>query len=102
MKTLKFIVKNQKISKDGTCDFKVQRGTENFIKCQFQFDSSWDGFEKVAVFMSKGITDYVKLIDNKASLPFSMSNKPYYYVRVIGSNGKAKILTSRIMVKQDI
>lgn len=102
MKTLKFIVKNQKISKDGTCDFKVIKGTENFIQCRFSFDSSWDGFEKVVLFMSKGITDYVKLVDNKAALPYSMSNKPYYYVRVIGSNGKAKILTNRIMVKQEL
>lgn len=51
MVIIKFTVKGQTLKLDTDLrEVKVTSDTLNYFKCQFNFDNSWDGFEKRAYF----------------------------------------------------
>ena len=43
MRILKFVVENQKIKQDPSCDFSgLVAGTEGYLKAEFVFSKEWD------------------------------------------------------------
>ena len=99
MRTIKFIVDGQVITRDQSCDFgKLVPGSEKYVKAE------WNGRAKVVRFWSAMGREYEPqtLPDGKTCLiPSEALKKRVFKVQIMGKEGKSKILTNKVEVKQD-
>lgn len=106
MRTLKFIINDQIISKDPSCDFEnLVPGTEGYIRAVFSFSKEWDGCVKVAQFTSLMGTEFDPqvLVDGASCLiPAEALAKKRFYVSVIGKNHNYTITTNKVEVTQNV
>ena len=104
MRTLKFIVDGQTITKDPNCDFSnLSPGTEGYLVAEFTFTKEWSKLTKVVGFYSNLGTEYEPqlLKDGKTCLiPTAASKKRVFKLQVVGSNGDYTLRTNRITVDQ--
>lgn len=104
MRTLKFIVDDQIIKQDPSCDFSgLVPGTERYLQAEFSFSSEWNGFTKVAAFYSVLGKEYPPqvLIDGKSCIiPAEALERRVFKIRVIGKKGESKIQTNKVEVRQ--
>ena len=105
MRTLRFIVKDQIIEKDPNCDFSsLVPGTDGYLQAEFSFSPEWDGYSKAAAFWSMmGKLYPAKMIDDKGvcAIPAEALKKNAFKVQVIGRKGESKLLTNKVLVRQD-
>lgn len=51
MRTLKFIITGQKITKDPDCDFTgIVAGTQGYLRAEFSVSEEWAGCRMAAIF----------------------------------------------------
>lgn len=103
MRTLEFIVKEQVLSKDSSCDFSnIVSGTEGYLRARFKFDRTWQGFGKVAVFVNL-FKEYPALIgaDGSCNIPPEALTSSKFEVYVIGKKNERKLTSSSIEVRQE-
>lgn len=104
LRTLVFNVKGQMIEKSMSCDFSgLVAGTDGYLKAKFIFSKEWDGFAKVAQFLSKDDNELpprIISIDGECDIPKEASERHEFKVRVYGKKNGATITTRPISIKQ--
>lgn len=65
---MKLVVKKQDIA--VVRPERLVSGSVNLVHCEFEFDESWEGFGKTAVFASFGGVWAVGLVNNSAAIPW--------------------------------
>ena len=103
MRTLRFIVDGQVISKDPNCDFSdLVPGSSGFLQAEFIFSSEWNDCIKVAGFTS-GVKEHaVEIKDGKtAIIPGNVLKNTSFGVRVLGKKNEYKLTTNKLIVRQN-
>ena len=105
MRTLKFNVNNQLITKDPNCDFDgLVPGTAEYIQAEFLFSSEWNGYVKAVSFESLLGTEYEPQIlqDGKTCMiPAEALARRSFKMRVAGKKEKSKLITNKIIIEQN-
>jgi hypothetical protein len=105
LRTLKFIVKEQIIEQDPTCNFNgLVPGTDRYVKAEFSFSSDWNGYSKAVEFTSALGRPFPprKLVDSKSCMiPAEALARRVFKVRVVGKKGEVYIQTNKVEVKQN-
>lgn len=103
MRILEFDVNAQNLSKTSGCDFSgLVCGSVNFLACKFNFDSNWNGYEKVVEFTTKGETKFYKLDEtNMAAIPSVITANPFFKVSIHGINDKQTFETNTVLIRQE-
>lgn len=105
MRTLKFVVNNQIIEQDPSCDFSgLIPGTEGYLKAEFSFSPEWLGYVKVATFCSLMGKDYPPQVLRdgiSCVIPAEALKKRIFKIQVVGKKGDSKILTNKLAVSQN-
>lgn len=105
MRTLKFIVDQQIVKKDPSCDFSgLIVGTVGYLKAQFVFSKEWNNCVKVVGFYSANGEEYPpQALDETGScyIPEKALKKQVFKLQVFGKRNGYFILTNKIEVKQD-
>lgn len=103
MRTLKFDVSNQHISKDRTCDFnRLVTGSKGYLRAEFTFSSDWAGCAKAASFWA-GNVEYGMLLENNACMiPDEVLRETVFYVEVTGKRDRMIFTTDRVKVEQKV
>lgn len=96
METLKFKAEKQHIENVLPLPYLVA-GTQNYLDCDFSFDASWMGYNKVAVFEQKY---YVPIFNNHCRVPDNIAKLKRFSVRVVGEKNKVRIVTDFAVVDQ--
>lgn len=96
METLKFKVEKQHIESVLPLPYLVA-GTQNYLDCEFAFDTSWMGYNKVAIFEQKY---YVPIFNNHCLMPDYIAKLKRFSVRVAGERNKVRIVTDFVVVDQ--
>lgn len=104
MRVLKFIVNEQIIEKDPTCDFNdLIPGSEGHLFAEFSFSRHWDDCIKVAAFYSPLGYEYEPQVlkDGKTCMiPADALKRSVFKVRVIGKKQVLKLTTNKVTVNQ--
>lgn len=96
MQDLKFILKGQMIKKDPESPFsKMVAGTSNYYVAVFDMDTSWTGYSCLAHFIATGCSEYVPIVNGRATIPDNILAHKNFLVEVIGKNNKS-VLKSNI------
>lgn len=106
MRTLKFVVDNQIITRDPACDFSnLIPGTEGYLRAEFSFSPEWDGYAKIAGFWSPLGIEYPPQIledGNSCMIPSEALQKQTFKVQIVGKNTKGVVLrTNKVTVIQN-
>lgn len=105
MRTLKFIVDGQIITKDPDCNFdNLVPGTEGYLRAQFSFSREWDGCVKVASFWSAMGKEYPpQVLEDGVScmIPSEALERYSFGIRVVGKKKNYKIKTNTVEVCQN-
>lgn len=105
VRTLKFIVDQQTLKKDPSCDFSgLIKGTKGYLKAQIVFSKDWDGCVKVVGFSNDSGTEYPpQKLDNNNSCYISEEalKKQSFNIQVFGKKEGFFILTNKVKIIQD-
>jgi hypothetical protein len=106
MRTLKFIVEDQIIKQDPSCNFDdLVPGTEGYLQAEFSFSAEWDEYVKVAAFYSMMGTEYEPQIlkDGRTCIiPAEALKRKTFKVKVFGKAvGSKTMTTNRLEVIQN-
>lgn len=105
MRTLRFIVENQLIHPDPSCDFSgLVPGSKGYLQAEFSFSSEWAGCAKIASFYSVLGREigYQILADGKTCMiPAEALLKQTFKIRVLGTNGNIVLTTNKVVVNQN-
>ena len=104
MRTLSFVVKNQIIERDSSCDFSgLVAGTIGYLDAKFSFSADWDGCAKVVGFFSKDGKEFQPCIlskDNTCHIPSEALSHHEFCIKVFGKKDGCLITTRPITIKQ--
>ena len=107
MRTLKFVVTDQIITKDANCDFSgLVPGTEGYVQAKFSFSPEWRGCVKVASFYSPLGREYEPQIlkdGETCEIPAEALKKKMFKVKVTGRQYAPvkTLITNKVAVMQD-
>lgn len=106
MRTLKFIVDGQIITKDPSCDFDgLVPGSEKYLQAEFALSPDWQGAAIVASFWSIMGREYPPAIVNKdrtCIIPTEALQKRSFKIKLIGrTKDGQKIQTNKVVVHQN-
>ena len=105
MRTLKFIVNDQKLTPDPKCDFEdLVPGTEGYLQAEFIFSKEWDGCAKVAGFYNttsgKEYPPQPLTAENTCMIPAEATAKRTFAIQLLGVRKDFKITTNKTYVCQ--
>ena len=104
MRTLRFVVDGQIITRDPNCDFSnLVPGTDGYLQAEFQFSSEWRPCKKVAAFYSMMGTEYApQIIDehNTCMIPAEALKRRNFKIRVFGKGPGLMLTTDKVLVQQ--
>ncbi len=106
MRTLRFIVDDQIIKLDPSCDFSnLVPGSEGYIQAEFVFSHEWNGCTKVAGFSNsfsgKEYPPQVLRDGRTCRIPLEATKREKFKVWVIGKKEGLKISTNKVEVIQN-
>lgn len=105
MRKLKFIVDDQIIRPDPSCNFDgLVPGTEDYLCLEFSFSKEWNGYAKVASFYSMMGKEYKpQAVDNRSTciVPKEATMRRNFKVQLLGKKGDSKLATNKITINQD-
>lgn len=103
MRSLKFVVNAQQISKDPECDFSgLVAGTKNYLKAYFTFSEEWKEC-KLAVSFWRGRKEYAYSLENGSCIiPPEVLTGATFSISVTGQKGNYRITTNRVTVRQEV
>lgn len=101
MRTLKFIVTAQAITKDPSCDFSdIVAGTKGYLWAEFSFSPEWSGCRMAAVF-SCLCKEYAQpIVNNRCEIPAEALTWDSFGVQVVGQKENYRITTNEVKVRQ--
>lgn len=105
MRTLKFNVQDQIITRDPNCDFSnLVPGTEGYLQAEFTFSKEWDSCSgKVAAFYSPiGVEFPPQIIkNNTCMIPAEACARRNFMIKVIGKGADGyRLTTNDVLVTQ--
>lgn len=104
MRTLKFIVTNDTIIQDPSCDFSgLFPGANKHIQAEFTFSPEWKNRVKVAAFWSMLDKEYPPQVinpDNLCEIPEEALARPAFKVQVLGKYRENTFETDTITIYQ--
>jgi hypothetical protein len=104
MRTLKFIVNNQVIENDPSCDFSgLVPGTEGHLQAEFSFSKEWNKSVKVVEFIGRSDKDCNPQVlkDGKTCIiPAEVLKRRAFGIRVVGKKDELKLTTNKLIVCQ--
>lgn len=104
MRTLRFIVDQQIIKKDPSCNFdNIVPGTSGYLKAEFVFSSEWDKTIKVAAFYRNGHECSPMILKDGRSclIPEEALKGRQLGIKLLGKNKKIRLTTNLIEVVQN-
>lgn len=104
MRTLKFKVEGQIITKDPECDFSnLVPGTTGYLRAEFTFSEEWDNTVKVAAFWRNGNECPPQILKDGRSciIPDEALTSRQFKISVLGKNNNKKLTTNKIEVVQN-
>ena len=105
MRTLKFIVNKQIITRDPSCDFSgLVPGTKGYLRAEFTFSSEWNGCAKVVSFLSAVGEEYKPQVleDGKScDIPSEALTKRAFKIQVLGKGENLVLTTNKVVVMQN-
>lgn len=103
MRTLRFIVDDNVVKQDPTCDFSgLFPGRNPKVRAQFSFSPEWDNKVKVAAFWSMLDAEYEpqEIVDNVCVIPAEALEKATFKIQVLGKKGKDRLTTNKLVIRQ--
>ena len=99
MRTLKFNVNNDTITKDSESDFS-NLSKESTIQAVFSFSKDWDGYAKVAGFSRAGkeLEPKILLHGTTCDVPYEALCGTFFRMSIIGKKGNNKKQTRQILI----
>lgn len=105
MRTLKFIVEDQIVRPDPSCNFSgLVPGTKGYLQAEFSFSSEWDGYVKVAAFYSIMGREYPPqgMKDGKTCMiPAEACARPQFKIQIFGKRDKNTLKTNKLVINQN-
>lgn len=102
MRTLKFIITGQKITKDPDCDFTgIVAGTQGYLQAEFSFSEEWQGCRMAAVFSCLGKEYPQPIMNGQCEIPKEALTWDSFGVRVVGQRDGYRITTNKIKIRQE-
>lgn len=103
MRTLKFIVKNQKLQKDKDCDFsKIIKGSKGYLRLFFSLPEEWKKLNIAVSFYRRGREIDAKILENGyCDVPDSVSNFNHFSISLTGAKKGYRITTEKITIDQE-
>lgn len=95
MQTLKFKIEKQHIQ--GIDIPNLVSGTKDYLDCEFTFDQSWVGYNKVAIFDQKY---YEPIYNNKCKVPNEVSDLKRFSVKIAGEKKEIRVFTDFALINQ--
>ena len=102
MRTLSFLVKEQKISKDPKCDFSnIFPDTKGYLQAKFSFGRGWQNCKIAASFWCLG-KEYPVIIekDGICVIPEKALTWSNFKVSLTGIKDGYRITTNKVIVEQ--
>jgi hypothetical protein len=105
MRVLKFIVDQQTIRPDPSCNFDgLIPGTEGYLKVEFSFSPEWDKCVKIASFWSMLGREYMPEVlkdGYSCMIPAEALRRKKFKMQVMGKKGDVKLITNKITITQN-
>ena len=104
MRVLEFIVEDQILSKNPSCNFEgLVPGTEGYLQARFSFSPSWNGYVKAASFWhGNEECDPQLLRDGYTCMISSDALKGKTFgISIVGKNGNQVLSTNKILITQN-
>lgn len=92
---IRFKVTGQHIEKES--DPYLVAGTKNYLKMVFDFDATWNGYKKAALFNSDTA---VAIVGNTCTVPEEITKLKRFSVKVVGEKDGTRIVTDFAVVDQ--
>jgi hypothetical protein len=91
------------LEKDSSCDFSgLVAGTSGYLKAKFVFSKEWNGFVKVAGFLSKDDKEFPPCVlsnENECYIPTEALKYHEFKIVLYGKKNNITITTRPIIVK---
>ena len=108
MRILRFIIDNESIKQDPSCDFSgLFPGKNPDVRAEFIFSSEWENSVQVAAFWSMLDTEYEPQVvrDGKCNIPKDALNRASFKVQLLGKKyepalGTMTLSTNRLTIRQ--
>lgn len=99
MRTLKFNVTNDIITKDPLSDFSML-SKESVVELRFSFDENWDGYVKVLKFTRGNVELEPKVLINgyACEVPYKALNGTFLRLSVLGKKGTNQKATKTFLL----
>ena len=98
---LAFIVEDQELSKDPSCDFSgLVPGSSGYLRVVFVFHGLWDTLAKAAVFSTNGVESAMPITNDSCVIPDSVLKEKSFSIRLVGKNSQQMLQTNRLVVNQ--
>ena len=103
MRTLKFLVDDQSLKKDPTCNYSgIVKGSKGYLQCNFFLSKAWDGCKIAASFWNydKEI-DAAAVIHGVCQIPDGATVHRKFGISLIGVKDGYRITTNKIWIEQE-
>lgn len=108
MRILRFIVDNETIKQDPSCDFTgLFPGKNPDVEAEFEFSKEWDDTIKVAAFWSMLGDEYdpQELNSDACSIPVEALSRASFRIQVLGKKkkkafGNETLSTNKLTIRQ--
>lgn len=108
MRTLRFIVDNESIKQDPSCDFSgLFPGKNPDVRAEFVFSSEWENAVKVAAFWSMLDTEYEPQVvrDGSCNIPKDALSRASFKIQLLGKKyepalGATTLSTNKLTIRQ--
>lgn len=104
MRTLRFFVSGQKLSRNPESDFSgIIRGSKGFLECSFNLSKEWNGCKIAASFWhyDKEI-DAAPVISGNCMVPDSVTDYREFEISLVGVRKGYRITTNRVKIEQEV
>lgn len=103
MRTLRFDVRGQKLSRAPDCDFSgLVRGTNGYLKALFVTDGEWNNCKKAAAFYTVDGKEFAApVVGGECEIPAEALIGEVFSVRLIGLRVDYKITTNKLFIEQE-
>lgn len=101
MRILKFNVTDQILERDKSCDFSgIVADSKNYLEAEFNFNDKWDGYKKIAVFVTVNKEYPTAIINGRCKIDNDALTSRSFRVYVVGKKEEEQIKTTSIRVRQ--
>lgn len=103
MRVLEFIVNDQILAKNPSCDFgNIVPGTEGYLQARFSFSPEWNNCILIARFFRGNEEHACRIVDNTCVIPPEVLKGRTFSVSVLGQRDNYRLTTNKILIVQEV